>query len=148
MAQQSGKDLNADEGARREVLVHSPVIAIVGWSNDHYHTSYQIGEYLQKVGYTVYGVNPTLDTIEGEVVYDSLASVPGPIDIVDVFRRSDALPGIVEEAIAVGAKTVWGQLEVENDEARAAALAAGLNYADNLCIRTEHQRLFTNLVEG
>ena len=143
-----GKDLNADEAARREVLVNSPVIAIVGRSNDHYYSSYQVGEYLILEGFTVYNVNPMIDDVDGAPVYDSLADVPEKIDIVDVFRKSDFLPGIVDEAIAVGAKTVWGQLEVVSDEAREKALAAGLNYADDLCMRTEHERLFKNIVQG
>ncbi len=143
-----GKDLNADEAARRDVLVNSPVVAIVGRSNDHYYSSYQVGEYLILEGYTVYNVNPMIDEIEGAPVYDSLAEVPEKIDIVDVFRKADYLPGIVDEAIAAGAKTVWAQLDVVSDEAREKALAAGLNYADNLCMRTEHERLFKNMVQG
>jgi predicted CoA-binding protein len=146
----TARDLNQDEQARKDVLIHSPVIAIVGRSNDHYYTSYQVGEYLEKMGFTVYSVNPFIEADEenGEVYYDSLKDIPEPIDIVDVFRRSDALPGVVDEAIAVGAKTVWAQLDVANDEARQKALDAGLNYAQNLCIRTEHERLFRNMVEG
>src|SRR5215468_10427381 len=119
-------DLNLDETARLEVIIHSPVIAIVGRSNDHYYSSYQVGEYLKEHGYTVYNVNPNLDEIDGEPSYASLSDVPEPIDIVDVFRRSEHLPGIVDEAIAGGAKTVWGQEEVEDEGARQKALAAGL----------------------
>jgi predicted CoA-binding protein len=146
----AARDLNQDEQARKDVLIHSPVIAIVGRSNDHYYTSYQVGEYLEKMGFTVYSVNPFIeqDDENGEVYYASLKDIPEPIDIVDVFRKSDALPEVVDEAIAVGAKTVWAQLDVENDEARQKALNAGLNYAQNLCIRTEHERLFKNMVEG
>lgn len=143
-----GIDLNADEDARREVLINSPVVAIVGRSDDHYYTSYQVGEYLIEQGYTVYNVNPNVDEIDGEDVYDSLRDIPEKVDIVDVFRKSDYMPSVVQDAIAIGAKTVWGQLDVVSDEAREKALAAGLNYADNICMRTEHQRLFTNLVQG
>jgi uncharacterized protein len=141
-------DLNQDEQARRDILIHSPVIAIVGRSNDHYYSSYDVGEYLIKHGFTVYNVNPSIDDIDGEDVYDSLADIPEPIDIVDVFRKSDYMAEIVDEAIAVGAKTVWGQLDVTNEEARQKALDAGLNYVDNMCIRTEHERLFKNIVQG
>jgi predicted CoA-binding protein len=141
-------DLNQDEAARRQVLINSPVIAIVGRSNDHYYTSYDVGEYLIRVGYTVYNVNPTIDDVDGQPVYATLADVPEKIDIVDIFRSSAHVPEIVDEAIAVGAKTVWAQLGVESPEGRAKALAAGLNYADNLCVRTEHERLFTNMVQG
>ena len=141
-------DLNRDEKARREVLLHSPAIAIVGRSDDHYYTSYQVGEYFKEHGYTVYNVNPNLDEIDGDPSYASLKDIPGPIDIVDVFRRSEHLPEIVDEAIAVGAKTVWAQLGVEDDAARHKALAAGLNVAMNLCLRTEHERLFQHPFKG
>lgn len=141
-------DLNKDEHIRRETIIHSPVIAIVGRSDDHYYTSYQVGEYLIKEGYTVYNVNPNVDNIDGEPVYDSLKDVPEKVDIVDVFRRSDAFPEVVQEAIDIGAKTVWGQLGVENDDARLLALGAGLNFAQNICLRTEHERLFKGLQQG
>ncbi len=141
-------DLNRDENARREVLIHSPVIAIVGRSNDHYYTSYQVGEYFKEHGYTVYNVNPNLDEIDGDPSYPSLKDVPGPIDIVDVFRRSEYLPEIVDEAIAVGAQTVWAQLGIEDETSRQKALAAGLNVAMNLCLRTEHERLFQHTFKG
>ncbi|MBZ0289880.1 MAG: CoA-binding protein [Anaerolineae bacterium] len=141
-------DLNRDERARREVLVNSPVIAVVGRSNDHYYTSYDVGEYLMKQGYIVFNVNPNIDDIDGEPVYDSLKNIPEKVDIVDVFRNSDYLEGIVDQAIAIGAKTVWAQLGVENEDARLKALGAGLNYAENLCIRTEHERLFKGMAQG
>jgi len=143
-----GTNLNLDEAARRNVLINSPVIAVVGMSDDHYYTSYDVGEYLMRVGYTVYPVNPSVNDIDGQPAYKSLADVPEPIDIVDVFRKSIYLSEIVDEAIAVGAKTVWGQLEVHDDEAVSKALAAGLNVATNICIRTEHERLFRGMVEG
>lgn len=135
-------DLNENEEARRRVLQEAKVIAIVGQSSDHYYTSYQVREYLIEHGYTIYSVNPFLDELEGAVVYDTLADVPAPIDIVDVFRKSDYLMEVVDEAIAVGAKTVWAQLDVVDDFAAQRALEAGLNFAQNLCIRTEHERLF------
>jgi predicted CoA-binding protein len=141
-------DLNQDEQARHHVLLTSPVIAIVGRSNDHYYSSYQVGEYLIKHGFTVYNVNPNVDEIDGEKSYETLKDVPEPIDIVDVFRKGDFLPEIVDEAIAVGAKTVWGQLEIVSDEAREKALAAGLNYAENICLRTEHERMFAHPLKG
>ncbi|MBI5667841.1 MAG: CoA-binding protein [Chloroflexi bacterium] len=143
-----GINLNENEEARREILVNSPVIAVVGMSNDHYYTSYDVGEYLKRVGYTVYPVNPTIEEVDGEPSYPSLRDVPEPIDIVDVFRDSRYLSQIVDEAIAAGAKTVWAQLGVHDDEAVRKALAAGLNIATNLCIRTEHERLFKGMVEG
>jgi predicted CoA-binding protein len=141
-------DLNKDEHIRRETIIHSPVIAIVGRSDDHYYTSYQVGEYLIQEGFTVYNVNPNVDDIDGEDVYKSLKDIPEKVNIVDVFRRSDALPQVVQEAIDIGAETVWAQLGVENDEARSLALDAGLNFAQNICLRTEHERLFKGLQQG
>lgn len=143
-----GTNLNRDEQAKRDVLVNSTVVAVVGMSNDHYYSSYDVGEYLMRVGYTVYPVNPNIDEVDGQKSYRSLADVPEQIDIVDVFRKPMYLSGIVDEAIAVGAKTVWGQLDVHDDEAVAKALEAGLNIATNMCIRTEHERLFRGMVEG
>ncbi len=143
-----GINLNEDENARREVLINSPVIAVVGMSNDHYYTSYDVGKYLKEQGYSVYPVNPMIEEVEGDKSYPSLADVPEPIDIVDVFRNSAYLSEVVDEAIAVGAKTVWAQLGVHDDEAVQKALDAGLNIATNLCIRTEHERLFKGMIEG
>lgn len=148
MTQRLGIDLNEDEAARRHVLTNSTVIAIVGRSDDPMIASYGVGQYLIEVGYVVYNVNPMIDDVDGAPSYDSLADVPEQVDIVDVFRKSDYMPEIVDEAIAIGAKTVWGQLEVVSDEGRAKALAAGLNYADDLCIREEHKRMFRNMVQG
>lgn len=143
-----GVNLNLDEQARREVLLNSPVIAVVGMSDDHYYSSYEVGQYLIEQGYTVYPVNPTVDDIDGNTVYASLADTPSPVNIVVVFRKSMYLSEIIDEAIAARAETVWGQLDVHDDEAVAKALAAGLNIATNICIRTEHERLFRGMVEG
>jgi predicted CoA-binding protein len=143
-----GKDLNQDIEARRDVMLHSPVIAIVGRSNDHYYTSYDVGEYLIKQGFTVYNVNPTIDDVDGEAVYKSLADVPEKVDIVDVFRKSDALWELVDEAVAIGAKTLWAQLGVYDEAAGQKALDAGLNIAMNLCLRTEHQKMLAGTIPG
>ena len=143
-----GVNLNEDEQARRDVLVNSTVIAVVGMSDDHYYTSYDVGEYLKQIGYTVYPVNPTIEDVDGDRSYPDLEHLPERPDIVDVFRKSIYLSEIVDEAIKVGAKTVWAQLEVHDDEAVKKALAAGLNIATDICIRTEHQRLFKGMVQG
>ncbi len=141
-------NLNLDVQARREVLMNSPVIAVVGMSDDSMITSYDIGKYLKEQGYTVYPVNPTIDNIDGDTSYPSLADVPEPVDIVNVFRNSRYLPSIVDEAIAIGAKTVWAQEGVHDDAAVQKALDAGLNIATDLCIRTEHRKLFRGIIEG
>jgi predicted CoA-binding protein len=129
-------------------MLHSPVIAIVGRSNDHYYSSYDVGEYLINHGFVVYNVNPNIEDVDGEEVYASLSDIPDPVDIVDVFRKSEFLSEIVDEAIAIGAGTVWAQLGVSGDAARRKALDAGLNIAMDMCIRTEHERLFAGTIKG
>lgn len=136
-------DINVSDEKLREILLSSPVIAMVGESNDHYYTSYQVAHYLQEKGYKVYPVNPNIDEVDGERSYASLHDIPEPIDIVDVFRNPAALDEIVDEAIAVGAKTLWAQLDVVSldDKPEQKALDAGLNLVSNRCIRIEHERL-------
>ncbi|MBZ0290806.1 MAG: CoA-binding protein [Anaerolineae bacterium] len=134
-------DLNTDEQAQRDVLTQARVIAVVGHSDKPERASYQIAQYLRQAGYTVYPVNPALQQIDGQPSYASLQDVPEPIDIVDVFRQSEHLPAIVDDAIAAGAKTVWGQLGVSSEAARQKALDAGLNIIMDRCIKIEHSRL-------
>ena len=131
-------DLNADLNAMRDVLENAKVIAVVGHSDKPHRTSYRIAQYLRLSGYTVYPVNPTISEIDGQPSYDSLFDVPEPIDIVNVFRRAEYLPGVVDEAIAVGAKAVWAQLSVYDAEAKQKALDAGLDVAMDACIKVEH----------
>src|SRR5215212_720280 len=99
-----------DDMAQRAILAAAKVIAVVGYSDDPGRTSHQIGSFLKDVGYTVYAVNPTVESIDGEKSYPTLADVPEPIDIVNVFRRSQFLAGVVDDAIVAGAKVVWAQL--------------------------------------
>src|SRR5574342_293341 len=102
----------------RQILEKAQVIAIVGESNDHYYTSYQVAQYLKEMGYKVYPVNPTITEVDGDKSYPSLKEVPQRIDIVDVFRNPEFLAEIVADAVAVRAKTIWTQLEVVSvDEA-------------------------------
>lgn len=122
----------------RDALTAARVIAVVGFSDDPSRTSHQIGRYLQRAGYTVYPVNPMVERIGELKSYPTLADVPEPIDIVDVFRRSEHLPGVVEEAIAVGAKMVWAQLGVYSEEAAARAAEAGLPLIMDNCIKVTH----------
>ena len=134
-------DLNENTNARRAVLENAKVIAVVGHSDKPHRTSYRIAQYLRDAGYTVYPVNPTVSEIDGQPSYPSLADVPEPVDIVDVFRRSEYLPGVVDDAIAVGAKAVWGQLGVYDAAAKQKAMDAGLDVAMDVCIKVEHARL-------
>jgi predicted CoA-binding protein len=134
---------NDSDEELRKILGQSQVIAIVGESNDHYYTSYQVAQYLKKMGYTVYPVNPNIKTVDGDRSYPNLAAVPEPIDIVDVFRKPTHLGTVVEEAIAVGAKVLWAQLDVvsSTQEPERQALGSGMKVVSNRCIRTEHERL-------
>ncbi len=130
-----------NDTAVRDLLSAAKVIAVVGHSDKPHRTSYQIAQFLRGVGYTVYPVNPEVSQIDGQPCYASLAHVPEPIDIVDVFRRAEFLPGVVDDAIAVGAKSVWGQLGVEHGEAITKAEAAGLTLIMDACIKIEYNRL-------
>jgi len=122
----------------RELLVKAKVIAVVGYSDKPYRTSYRIGQYLRNAGYKVYPVNPTISEIDGLPCYSNLAAIPEPIDIVDVFRRSEYLAQIVDEAIAVGAKAIWTQLGVVDEAAAQKADEAGLDVVMDRCIMVDH----------
>ena len=125
------KDLQA-------LLKEARVIAVVGHSDKPFRTSYEIATYLRHVGYKVYAVNPTIDSVDGEEAYPNLAAVPEPIDIVNVFRRAEYLDGVVDDAIAVGAKAVWAQLGVVDNAAAQKAEAAGLYMVMDRCIKVDH----------
>ncbi|MEQ8675145.1 MAG: CoA-binding protein [Aggregatilineales bacterium] len=130
-----------DDSQIRDVLQTAKTIAVVGHSDNPGRTSYQIARFLRNAGYTVYAVNPTVSEIDGEISYASVQDIPDEIDIVDVFRRSEFLDGVVEDAIAAGAKTVWSQLGVSDESAADKATEAGLNMVMNRCIKVEHMRL-------
>lgn len=125
----------------RDILATARTIAVVGHSNDPGRVSYQIAQYLRRAGYKVYPVNPTVQTIDGEISYPSLTAVPEPIDIVDVFRRSEFLPDVVEDAIAAGAKVVWAQQGISNEDAARRAAEAGITLIQNNCIKVTHMYL-------
>ena len=127
-----------DDAAQRAILGSAKVIAVVGYSDDPSRTSYQIGSFLKGVGYKVYPVNPMVESIDGEKSYPSLADVPEPIDIVNVFRRSEFLDGVVDEAIAAGAKVVWAQLGVFDPAAAEKGEAAGVSVIMNTCIKVSY----------
>ena len=120
------------------LLKNAKVIAVVGYSDKPYRTSYSIGAYLRDVGYTVYPVNPTVEAVDGLRSYATLAEVPEPIDIVNVFRRAEYLEEVVEQAIAVKAKAVWAQLGVVDYAAARRAEEAGLQMVMDRCIKVDH----------
>lgn len=130
-----------DSTQLRELLKQARVIAVVGHSDQPYRTSYNIGRYLRDAGYKVYAVNPTIESVDGERAYATLADVPEPIDIVNVFRRAEYLQGVVDDAIAVKAKAVWAQLGVVDHQAAGTAEQAGLSMVMNRCIMVDHRAL-------
>jgi predicted CoA-binding protein len=113
-------------------------IAVVGISPKEERPSHWIAAYLMDHGYNVAGVNPGVHALFGRPVYKSLAEVPGPVDIVDIFRRSDAVPEIVDQAIAIKAKSIWMQEGIVHNAAAEKARAAGLVVVMNKCIYKEH----------
>src|ERR1700733_8834401 len=131
----------------RSILREVKVIAMVGASPHWNRPSYFAMKYLQDKGYRVIPVNPQAmgQSILGEKVYADLADVPDPIDMVDIFRRSDAVGPLVEEAIRKHATVVWMQIGVRNDEAAARAEAAGLKVVMNRCPKIEYSRLHGEL---
>ena len=123
-------------------LLHSAhTIAVVGLSNKHWRASYGVSEYMQRAGYRIIPVNPELAEVLGERSYPNVEAVPEPIDIVNIFRRSELVPEIVDAAIRVGAKAVWMQEGVVHEEAAARARAAGLTVVMDRCLLKEHRKL-------
>lgn len=131
---------------RLDILQTSKVVAMVGVSSNRSRASYFVASYLKGGDYyKVYYVNPMIDTLFDEKVYDSLADLPEKPDIVDVFRKASDTPALLDEAIAVGAKTIWLQLGVWNDEVGERGQAAGLNVVMNRCLKIEHARFHGGL---
>ena len=124
-----------------ELMRDAKTIAVVGVSANPTRPSNDIARYLIDAGYTVYLVNPTETEIFGRMVYPSVRELPEPVDIVDIFRRSGDVPPVVDDAIAAGAKAVWMQLGIVNEDAAAKARAAGLDVVMDLCTKVEHRRL-------
>jgi predicted CoA-binding protein len=123
-----------------DILRSSRVIAVVGLSNKRWRASYGVAEYLQGAGYRIIPVNPQESEVLGEKSYADVDSIPGPVDIVDIFRRSECVPEIVEAAIRKGAKAIWMQEGVVHEEAARRAEAAGLVVSMDRCILKDHRK--------
>lgn len=121
----------------KRILQDAETIAVVGLSDDPSKTSHQVSAAMQAKGYKIIPVNPNAETILGEKAYPSLSEVPVPIDIVNVFRRPEHTPPIAREAVAAGAKTLWLQLGIINEEAADIAREGGLNVIMDRCIKVE-----------
>ena len=126
--------------AIREVLSTAKTIAIVGLSSEPTKASNMVGSYLQDEGFKVVPVHPKAAEILGEKCYPDLKSIPFPVEVVDIFRPAHEVPGIVEDAIAIGAKAVWMQLRIINFPAADRAIEAGLKVMVDKCIKMEHGR--------
>jgi predicted CoA-binding protein len=129
----------------RRILKTSKVIAVVGLSGDWFRPSYFVAKYMVEHGYTVIPVNPSYPEILGQKCYRSLREIPVKVDIVDCFRKTEAIMPIAEDAIAIGAKVLWQQLGVKNGDAAKRAEAAGLDAVMDRCVKIEHGRLFGGL---
>jgi len=124
-----------------KVLSESETIAIVGLSSNRSKPSYDVAEYLQEQGFKIIPVNPTLSEALGEKAYPDVLSIPGSVDVVDIFRNPDAVPEIVEQAIAKKVKVVWMQPGAENMQAAERATEAGLEVIMGVCMKKTHRRL-------
>src|SRR5271168_2738725 len=131
----------AQDAAITEILASAKNIAVVGLSHKPYRASYGVSETLQESGYRIFPVNPKETEVLGEKCYARLEDVPEKIDIVDIFRRSEFVPEIVDAAIAVGARAVWMQEGVIHEEAAERARAAGLEVVMDRCILKDHRRM-------
>jgi len=134
-----------DINTLRRILLQNRVIAVVGLSADWFRPSYFAAKYMQEHGYTVIPVNPRYTEVLGQKCYKSLRDIPGKVDIVDCFRKTEDILPIAEAAIAIGAKVLWQQLGVKNETAAAKAGAAGLDVVMDRCVKIEHGRLFGGL---
>jgi uncharacterized protein len=133
-------NMNNDK-TMRDILLSTKTIASVGLSSNTEKESYWIVSYLKDQGYHIIPVNPTATEILGEKAYPDLESIPEKIDVVQVFRKSEDVPPIVDDAIKVGAKVVWMQEGIVNQEAAQKAREAGLQVVMDACMRATHRRL-------
>lgn len=122
------------------ILNQTRTIAVVGLSSDQAKAGYYVPAYMQQHGYRIIPVNPVLDEALGEKAYPDLPSIPEPVDLVLIFRRSEAVPPFVDQAIEIGAKAVWMQLGIVNAEAAEKAQKTGMDVIMNDCIMVQHRQ--------
>ena len=137
MSEQASTELNATPEEISAILKDYRTIAMVGLSNDPSRPSYQVAQYLQQHGYRIIPVNPGCQEVLGERCYPSLKEIPVPVEVVDIFRKVEAIPAIVQEAMAVGARVVWMQLGLEEPDSALRARQAGLQVVMNRCLKIE-----------
>ena len=134
-------DISTQPEAIRSLLQQARTIAVVGISARHDRPSHEVAHYLQRAGYTIIPVNPAYEEVLGQKCYPNLHEVPVKIDLVDVFRKPAEVMAVVDEAIAVGAGSVWLQLGVIAPDAADKAAAAGVKVVSDRCTKIEHRRL-------
>ena len=134
-----------DISSLRRILKECRVLAVVGLSANWHRPSHFAAKYMLEHGYRVIPVNPQYEEVLGQKCYASLRDIPEKVDMVDVFRKSEDVMPIAEDAIAIGAGVLWQQLGVKNEAAAAKALAAGLKSVMDRCVKIEHGRLFGGL---
>jgi uncharacterized protein len=139
------RGMSPDLPTLRRILTECRTIAVVGLSADWNRPSYFAASYLQGKGYRIVPVNPKAESILGERCYPRLEDIPVAVDMVDVFRKPADVPPIAASAVAIGARCLWQQLGVVNDEADAIARRAGLDSVMDRCVKIEHARLFGGL---
>jgi predicted CoA-binding protein len=128
-----------------KVLRKYHTIAVAGLSNDRSRPAYSVSKYMQDAGYRIIPVQPDETEVLGEKAYPDIVSIPEQVEIVDIFRRSEQVGPVVDDAIAAGAKVIWMQQGIFNEEAAEKARAAGLEVIQDECIRTWHRRLQATL---
>lgn len=126
----------------KQILGSSKVIAVVGLSDNPERDSYRVASYLKQHGYRIIPINPNAKEILGEKAYPDLSSLREKVDVVDIFRKVDAVPGIVDEAISIGAKVVWMQEGIVHNASAEKARAKGLNVVMGKCMMKEHRAAF------
>ena len=136
---------DSDITTLRRILKENRTIAVVGLSANWYRPSYFAAKYMLEHGYRIIPVNPQYEEVLGQKCYASLRAIPDKVDIVDCFQRTERILPLAEDAIAIGAKVLWQQIGVANDQAARRAVAAGLDSIMDRCVKIEHGRLFGGL---
>jgi predicted CoA-binding protein len=129
----------SQEKTIQDILENAKTIAVVGFSRRQTRAGFYVPAYMQRQGYRIIPVNPYLDEALGEKAYPDLLSIPEPVDLVLLFQRSEKIAPFVDQAIEIGAKSIWMQLGIYNENAAAVARSAGLDVVMNACIMVEHR---------
>jgi predicted CoA-binding protein len=136
------QDTPATDADLKCILSNAKTVVVVGLTPKEDSPSNEVAQYLLEQGFRIFPVNPNCDEVLGQKCYPDLKSIPEHVDVVEIFRKPDVIPAIVDEAVKIGAGTVWMQLDLEHEEAAQTARNAGLNVVMNRCMKMESTRLF------